>query len=189
MFIYFPYFIWSILPYLVYLWYFSFCVCLSVIFSFLVSYVWFFLICFLFYYYVIFNMLCVLFYLSAWCIFRIRIKALLINSLIKYGLAMHNGERPTCWAIPMHVSKWPKRPNLVPGPKLGGNSIFSPSTQSTLSQGVLPTRKPLITGACAHSTLILFIPKGDWPYWNGLPMQISDNIALCTLNLHRRESW
>ena len=62
---------------------------------------------------------------------------------------------------PMHVSKWPKRPNLVPGPKLGSNSIFSPSAQFTLSQGVLPTRKPLVKGACAHSTLILFILKGD----------------------------
>ena len=51
------------------------------------------LMCFLFNYCVIFNM-CVSFYLSAWCIFRLKIRTILITSLFKYGLAIHNGGRP-----------------------------------------------------------------------------------------------
>ena len=51
------------------------------------------------------------------------------NFFIKYGLTpsqvvpklqTHNLE-----CIPMHVSKWPKMPNLVLGPKPGGDSIFT----------------------------------------------------------------
>ena len=101
--------------------------------------------------------------------FSLRIMALLITSLFKHGLATHNGGQPTSRAIlgcltpshvvpklrthnlvckPIHVSKWPKRPNLVPRPKLGGDS---PSTQSTLGRDVLPTRIPLVMGACAHN--------------------------------------
>ena len=37
--------------------------------------------------------------LSAWCMFRLRIRAFLINFLIKYDLATHNGDRPTSWAV------------------------------------------------------------------------------------------
>ena len=53
------------------------------------------LMCFLFSYCVTFNMMCVLFYLSAWCMFRLRIGALLITSLFKYGLTTYNGDQPT----------------------------------------------------------------------------------------------
>ena len=49
---------------------------------------------FLFSYYVIFNMLFVSFYLSAWCMFRLKIMTILITSLFKYGLTTHNGGRP-----------------------------------------------------------------------------------------------
>ena len=69
---------------------------------------------------------------------------LLINSLIKYGLATHNGDRrisqvvTLSQAIPklqthnlVHgfkcVSDWPKVPNMVPRHNLGGNSISSHS--------------------------------------------------------------
>ena len=78
---------------LVYLIFFPCVFYLFVIFSFFILFclvVFFFFFCFLLYCDVIFNMLCVLYYLSAWCMFRLRIRALLITSLFRYGLATHN---------------------------------------------------------------------------------------------------
>ena len=101
--------------------------------------------------------------------FRLRIMALLITYLFKHGLTTHNRCQPTSRAVlgcltpshtvpklrtynlvckPIHVSKWPKMLNLIPRPKPGGDS---PSTRSTLGWGVLPTRIPLVTSACAHN--------------------------------------
>ena len=93
----------------------------------------------------IWHVVCVI-SLSVLCMFRLSIKDFLINSLIKYGLATHNGGQPisqgsfgcltSSQAIPklwthnlvcrlMHVSEWSKRTKLVLGPKVGGDSIFT----------------------------------------------------------------
>ena len=51
----------------------------------------------------------------------------------------------------MYISKWPKRPNLVPGPKLGGNSIFHPppgplQADAYFSRGKHSLRALVLTG-------------------------------------------
>ena len=55
-------------------------------FPFFNIFVWLCFICFLLYCDLNFNMLCVLFHLSAWCMFRLRIMILLIIYLLKSGI-------------------------------------------------------------------------------------------------------
>ena len=58
---------------------------------------------------------------------------------------------------PMYVSDWPKRPNMVPKPNLGGNSTFL--YHSLLSRGVLPfapiAATPLGIGMKFNSDMLL----------------------------------
>ena len=93
---------------------------------------------------------------------RLRIKALLINSLIKYGLvtqcrpahkpgslgcqtpsqAVYKLRTHNLVCRTMHISDWPKKPNMVPRPNLCGESFFffSATIHSTKAYSL-----------CAHS--------------------------------------
>ena len=95
----FSMFVLVFFPCLVYLIFFPCVFYLIVIFSYFNLFFWLHFICFILYCIVIFNMLFVLFYLSAGCMFRLRIMALLITSLFEYGIAKHNGSRPTSWVV------------------------------------------------------------------------------------------